>query len=85
MRNVIMYSRIGCGFCEKAKQILAEKGVSFEERLVGPRYSKTQLHEHCGKLTTKQITTVPQIIFVDDGIEKYIGGYSDLASIQNTL
>lgn len=73
MSKAVVYSKQNCPWCVKAKQLLTEKGVEFEEILFGtPRaLNKEMISEAVGQ----PINTVPQIIL--DGT--YIGGYTDLA------
>lgn len=85
MKKVIVYGKPGCSFCIKAKEFLDNAGIVYEDRVVGLRYTGEQVREHCSKLSEgAQITTVPQIILVEDGVEKYIGGYTDLMAWHNS-
>lgn len=68
---VIIWSKENCSFCQKAKQLLQEHNLSYEERLLGSNYSITDLLQ-----VVPNAKTVPQI-FIDD---TYIGGYTDLVN-----
>lgn len=66
--SVAMITKLGCPFCKKAKELLNDKGIVFEEITLGNDVTS---------VTTKAIsghTSVPQIFF--DG--NNIGGYDDL-------
>lgn len=79
MKKFIMYTKPHCGFCVKAKQLLAERGFQYEERIVGEEYQGEDVKDHCLKLNeSARIATVPQIIFVEDEKECYVGGFTDL-------
>lgn len=81
MKKVIMYSKPSCGWCDKAKKLLDEKMIPYEERIVGTRFTAEQVREHCSRVDDHAvITTVPQIILTSDTGEEYIGGYTELAS-----
>ena len=69
--KAIVWSNVGCMWCERAKDLLKSKGVEYEERNIakGP-WTGQQLQE-----AVPGARTVPQI-FVDD---KYVGGYNELA------
>ena len=67
--NAVIWSKDMCPYCERAKALLKQKGVQYEERKVGGGYTREQLLE-----SVPNAKTVPQI-FLDD---KYIGGYDDL-------
>ena len=74
--NVIVWSKTNCAFCLKAKHLLKDKNIEFEERLIGQKWSREQLLE-----MVPDARSVQQIII--DG--KVIGGYNDLVKYINTL
>ena len=63
--DVLMFTKPGCSFCTKAKQLLADKGWAYEEVASSPR----NLRAVSGKASTPQV-------FVDG---KHIGGSDELA------
>jgi glutaredoxin 3 len=68
--KAIVWSNVGCTYCEQAKKLLESRGIDYEERnLATGNWSVQQLHE-----VVPGARTVPQI-FVDD---KYVGGYNEL-------
>ena len=69
MTKAIVWSNIGCTWCEKAKSLLEQKGIEYEERNLAKEWKIQQLLE-----VVPNARTVPQI-FVDD---EYVGGYQDL-------
>lgn len=69
--SIVIWSKAGCGYCEKAKNLLKQKGLEFEERKIdGVNWTKEQLLE-----AVPNARTVPQI-FIDG---KLIGGYTELS------
>lgn len=74
MGNVIIWSKVGCPACRKAKLFFIEKGMNYEERIIGEKYSYEDFQE-----MVPNAKTVPQI-FIDD---KHIGGWSDLQEYYN--
>lgn len=73
MSRVEIYTTMTCPYCVRAKRLLDEKGVSFEEYDVtmgGPRRSEMLERSNGGY-------TVPQI-FIDGN---HIGGSDDLAAM----
>lgn len=69
-KMVSLFAKIGCPFCAKAKQMLAEHGLDYEEMLVGRDVTTRSLRAVAGA------TTVPQV-FIDG---KLIGGSEALAA-----
>ncbi|URR36854.1 glutathione S-transferase N-terminal domain-containing protein [Thermosynechococcus sp. HN-54] len=66
---VSLFTKRGCPYCAKAKTLLAEKGIHYDEIVVGEGASLRSLQAVTGA------TTVPQV-FIDG---KYIGGSEALA------
>ncbi|KYF78076.1 glutathione peroxidase [Sorangium cellulosum] len=62
--DVLLFTKPGCGYCTKAKRLLDERGVPYEEVSASPR----RLRAVSGKSSTPQV-------FVDG---QYIGGADDL-------
>lgn len=67
--NTIIWSKYHCPYCEQAKNLLKNKGISFEERKIGDGWTKEELLE-----AVPTARTVPQII-IDNEL---IGGFKEL-------
>jgi len=74
MARVEIYTRIFCGYCTRAKQLLAAKGVDFEEIdiTMGGRKRIEMIDRAHGRMT------VPQI-FIDD---RHVGGSDELFELE---
>lgn len=73
MAEVIIYTTNYCPYCVKAKQLLRNKGITFEEiDLTNDDAGRIELVKKSGGRKT-----VPQI-FIDD---KHIGGCDDLYAL----
>lgn len=73
MPRVEIYTKFTCGFCARAKALLARKGVDFEEydiTLGGPKRGE-MLERANGR------TTVPQIFIAG----QHVGGCDDLMAL----
>jgi glutaredoxin-like protein len=68
--DVTVFTRDGCPFCVKAKGMLHDADMRFEELVLNRNYSESTIRAVSGK------TTVPQI-FING---EYIGGSDDLES-----
>jgi glutaredoxin 3 len=70
--KITVYTKENCPFCVRAKDLLALKGVAFEEiKVEGREGLRTWLVEATGQ------RTVPQV-FVG---ERSLGGYIDVAAL----
>ncbi|EGY52667.1 glutathione peroxidase [Neisseria shayeganii] len=66
--SVAIFTKPGCQYCAKAKELLAEKGLAYEEIVLGKDASTTSVRAITGK------TSAPQV-FIGG---KYIGGSEEL-------
>ena len=69
--KVIVWSKEQCAQCVQAKNLLDAKGIAYEERKLGEKWTKEQLLE-----VAPDARTLPQI-FIDDEL---VGGVNDLRS-----
>lgn len=67
--RAVVWSKYHCPYCDQAKKLLEQKGITFEERKIGDGYSREDLLE-----AVPGARTVPQI-FIDD---RLIGGFTEL-------
>lgn len=67
-KDVTIFTREGCEFCVRAKGMLREAGMQFEELVLNRDYSEASLRAVAG------MSSVPQV-FIDGA---YIGGSDDL-------
>ena len=72
--KALIWSKDYCPYCDRAKALLKQKGIQYEERKIGSGWTKEQLLE-----SVPTARTVPQI-FLDD---KLIGGHDDLVKYFN--
>lgn len=72
MANIDIYTKTTCPFCRRAKALLQDKGVIFNEIVID---DNPQLRDVMIKRSKR--TTVPQI-FIG---QKHIGGYDDLYAL----
>ena len=76
MKHIEIFTRPGCPYCTQAKQLLKQRGHTFEEHDVDLNPDK--LRE---MLERSPQRTVPQIFI--DGVA--IGGFTDLVKLNTTL
>lgn len=66
--SIAIFTKPGCSFCAKAKQMLADKGLAYEEIVLGKDASIVAVRAITGKASAPQV-------FIGG---KYIGGSEDL-------
>jgi glutaredoxin 3 len=74
MAKIEIYTKMGCPYCTRAKGLLTQKGVAFEEydiTIGGPKRAEMLDRSNGGN-------TVPQI-FIDGA---HVGGSDDLAALE---
>lgn len=71
-------SRDGCPYCEKAIELIINKGLEFKEIKINDVTERNNFYDSLG-LEDKN-RSVPQIWKINDNEEEYIGGYTQLRS-----
>jgi glutaredoxin 3 len=74
MPRVEIYTKFGCPYCARAKRLLEDKGVDYEEYELNSTPGKRE--EMLGRAPGR--TTVPQI-FING---RHVGGSDDLAELE---
>lgn len=73
MPVIEIYSKLTCGFCRRAKTLLEEKGLDFEEYLID---KERGMRERMIELSGRR--TVPQV-FIGG---RHVGGYDELHALE---
>ena len=73
--SALIWSKVTCTFCVKAKQLLKQNNLAYEERVIGEGWTREQLLTE-----VPNAQTVPQI-FIEN---LYIGGYNELKEYFNS-
>ncbi len=68
MQNFAVYSKDGCPYCSKVKQVLDLSGLKYVEYKLGERFDRKSFYDEFG-----QGATFPQVVM--DG--KKLGGCTD--------
>lgn len=69
MTHAVVWSKYHCPYCDQAKNLLALRGIAFDEYRIGDGYTREDLLE-----VVPNARTLPQILL--DG--HLIGGYAEL-------
>lgn len=68
--NAIVWSKDACAFCDRAKKLLSQHNIQYEERnITAGTWTKEQLLE-----SVPTARTLPQIFLNNE----YIGGFTEL-------
>ena len=80
MKKFDIYTKPGCPFCERAKDLLKERGHQYNEHQLSISLTKGDVQKRLDLLgESVQVQTVPQIFLINDGVkDTYIGGYTEL-------
>jgi ribonucleoside-diphosphate reductase alpha chain len=73
LENVLIYSKVGCDFCTRAKQLLDNLGTKYTEQVLDP-VSKQYQKKVSALVQKTNHKTFPQI-FIND---EFIGGFEEL-------
>ena len=74
--TIQIYSKPNCVFCDKAKSLLKNLEMTYEEKMFGKDFNTPEeLYEAVGK----QVRTMPQIVIEGE----LIGGYNQLVEYFN--
>lgn len=74
MAKVVIYSKVPCPYCVRAKSFLTEKGVAFEE------IDLTEKPEEIERIKNDTGWRTVPIIMIDG---KLIGGYNDMKALED--
>lgn len=79
MKRVKIYTKDACYYCVRAKELLTQRGVDFQEIYVA--WENDALWDELFKRSGMR--TMPQIFFTsnEDASERLIGGYRELADL----
>lgn len=75
VKLVSMFAKVGCPYCARAKAMLTERNINFEEIVLGKDITTRSLRAVSGNTTTPQV-------FIDG---KLIGGSDDLEAYLKTV
>ena len=82
MTTFTVYSKPACGYCDMAKALLVQKGLSYQEIILDVGQPKTEGASYISRdeLIAKipSARTMPQILKESDSSAVYIGGYQEL-------
>lgn len=76
--QLIVYSKSGCPYCDKAKAHLAQQGIPFTETRLDDETDRLAFYEASSERWGRAVSSMPQIIIEVGGLETLIGGHREL-------
>jgi len=70
---VSLFSKVGCPYCLRAKKMLEEKGLQYEEIILGRDATSRSLRAMSGNTTTPQVFIDGQLIGGSEELAAYLG------------
>lgn len=69
---ISLFAKVGCPYCARAKQMLAERGLNYEEIVLGKDITSRSLKAVSGGTTTPQVFIDGQLIGGSESLEAYL-------------
>ncbi len=76
--QLVVYSKSGCPYCDKAKAHLAEQGIPFTETRLDDETARLAFYETSAERWGRAVSSMPQIVIEVGGLETLIGGHREL-------
>lgn len=75
---ITLFAKDGCPYCRKAKTLLSEHGLSYEEITIDGMVTVMSLKNITGQITVPQIFINGQLISGSDKLSEYFAQTSDV-------
>ena len=76
--ELVVYSKSGCPYCDKAKAHLAQQGIPFTETRLDNETARLAFYEASSERWGRAVSSMPQIVIEVGGLETLIGGHREL-------
>jgi len=78
-KNVTIFTRVGCPFCVKAKGLLRDAGLDYDELVLNRDFRESTIRAISGKSTVPQIFIDGELIGGSDDLQAYLGVQTEAA------
>ena len=78
--NVTVFSRMGCPFCVKAKGMLTDAGIEFDELVLNQDFRESTIRAISGETTVPQVFINGERIGGSEALEQFLAGMADIAA-----
>lgn len=75
-----MFTKVGCPYCAKAKDMLKSKGIEYEEIVLGKEVTTRSLQAVAGATSTPQVFVDGHNVGGSEALEEYLRNNPDLAA-----
>lgn len=72
-KYVSLFAKVGCPFCARAKEMLKEHGIDYEEIVLGKNITTRSLKAFTGATTVPQVFIDGQLIGGSEALAEYLG------------
>ena len=72
-QTVSLFTKVGCPYCARAKQTLKERGIDFEEIVLGKDATLRSLRAMTGATTVPQVFIDGKLIGGSEALDEYLG------------
>jgi glutaredoxin-like protein len=79
-RNVTLFSRMGCPYCVRAKGMLNEAGIEFDELVLNRDFNESTIRAISGETTVPQVFIDGERIGGSEALQKYLSYQADIAA-----
>ncbi|MDY6783266.1 MAG: glutathione peroxidase [Cyanobacteriota bacterium] len=69
---ISMFAKVGCPYCARAKQMLSDRGISYEEIILGKDATSKSLQAVSGSTTVPQVFVDGKLIGDSEALEAYL-------------
>ncbi len=80
MKQVVIVGKENCTFCIQAVQTCERKGIPFSYKKIHEDITLEQVEV----IANNKVSSVPQIYISEDGLNTYIGGFTDFRKYLET-
>jgi glutaredoxin-like protein len=78
--NVTVFTRVGCPFCVRAKGMLQDAGIDYDELVLNRDFRESTIRAVSGEVTVPQVFINGERIGGSDALEQYLAGRADIAA-----
>ncbi len=73
-QKISLFTKVGCPFCARAKQMLKDRGLEYEEIVLGKEITTRSLMAVAGATTVPQVFIDGQLVGGSEALEAYLAG-----------